>query len=259
MKPKPPIFKAKTAYASLTIEQKGDLIYLRTDDNALQSVINRQNPERLELQNLHSLMGILLFLPVPEKICLLGTGGGGLIHFFRHHYRNSQVTAVEIDGELLEIMHERMNLPHPDERLTYIIDDARHYIDTNQQKYDLIITDLFLGNRSPDWLLQETSMQSLYSMLTHKGGLCYNLVIDDEDDFKAFYASLRQIFDQQTLCLPVAGLDNTIAFALRQRPPDCDMSEYMQKALELGEQHEISYLETLSAIYATNPSGSGII
>ena len=259
MKPNPSIFKAKTAYASLSIEQNGDQLLLRTDDNALQSVIDPQTPERLELQNLRSLMGILLFLPAPQKICLLGTGGGGLVHFLRHHYPYSHITAVEIDSELLEIMHLRMALPMADASLTYIIDDARHFIETNQQKFDLIIADLFLGNQSPEWLLRQPSMQSLHSMLSSTGGLCYNLVIDNEKDFNEFYANLRQVFDQQTLCLPVAGLDNTIAFALRQKPEECEMPKYMQKALELGELHDINYMETLSSIYATNPSGSGII
>ena len=259
MKPDLSIFKAKTAYTSLSIEQQGEQLLLRTDGNALQSVIDRQSPQKLELKNLRSLMGMLLFLPAPENICLLGTGGGSLIHFLRHHYPQSPITAVEIDAELLEIMHSRMALPKADESLTYIIDDARHFIENNQQKFDIIIVDLFLGNQSPEWLLQKPSMQDLFSMLSSTGGLCYNLVIDSENDFNNFYSNLREVFHQATLCLPVEGLDNTIAFALRHQSGDCEMTEYMQKALELGDQHDINYMEVLSAIYATNPAGSGII
>ena len=152
-----------------------------------------------------------------------------------------------------------MALPRADESLTYIIDDASHFIDSSQQKFDLVIADLFLGNQSPQWLLQTASMQQFNAMLTENGGLCYNLVIDSEKDFTAFYANLRAVFQQKTLCLPVEGLDNTIAFALRHQPEDCEMTEYMQKAFELGDQHGINYMEVLSAIYATNPVGSGII
>jgi len=259
MKPDLPIFKAETAYTSLTIEQKGGQLLLRTDGDALQSVINQQNPQILALKNLRSLMGILLFLPPPERICLLGTGGGSLIHFLRFHYPKSHITAVEIDHELLEIMHAKMSLPRADDLLTYVIDDASHFIDTSEQKFDLIIADLFLGIQSPPWLLQSASMHRLNAMLTDTSGLCYNLVIDSEVDFKAFYANLRTVFQQKTLCLPVEGLDNTIAFALRHQPEDLEMAEYMQKAFELSDQHDSNYMEVLSAIYATNPVGSGII
>jgi len=259
MKPDPSIFKAETAYTSLSIEKKDGQLLLRTGGDALQSVINQKNPQLLALKNLRSLLGILIFLPTPENICLLGTGGGSLIHFLRFHYPESHITAVEIDHELLEIMHAKMALPRADDSLTYIIDDAHHFIDTSQQKFDLIIADLFMGNQSPQWLLQTASMQHLNAMLTDLGGLCYNLVIDNEVEFNAFYANLRTVFQQKTLCLPVEGLDNTIAFALRHQTKDGEMTGHMQKAFELGDQHDINYMEVLSAIYATNPVGSGII
>lgn len=255
----PSIFKVDTAYNSIFIESDEESWTLRTADRDLQSRINRQNPEQLALKNLCYSMGILLFLPAPESICLLGTGGGGLIHFLRHHYPASRINAVEIDGELLEIMHREMALPGADERLTYIIDDALHYIDNCRDQFDLIIVDLFLGNRSPAWLLQAGSMLKLYTMLNPQGGLSYNLVIDSETDFNEFYASLRRTFHQQTLCLPVEDLDNTIVFAFRQPPAERDMTAYMTLAYELGTRQGIDYMEILSAIYGTNPTGSGVI
>lgn len=255
----PSIFKADTAYNAIFIDTDEHFWTLRTADQDLQSRINRRNPEQLTLKNLRYLMGILLFLPAPESICLLGTGGGGLIHFLRHHYPASRINAVEIDGELLEIMHREMALPEADERLTYIIDDALHYIDNCRDQFDLIIIDLFLGNRSPSWLLKAGSMQKLYAMLNRQGGLSYNLVIDSETDFNEFYASLKRSFHQQTLCLPVEDLDNTVAFAFRQPPVECDMASYMAIAYELGTRQDINYMEILSAIYGTNPTGPGVI
>ncbi len=255
----PSIFKAETAHSSIIIESTDEFWTLRTARQDLQSRINRTQPERLALKNLRFLMGILLFLRPPQNICLLGTGGGGLIHFLRHHYIDSRITAVEIDAELLEIMHRFMALPRADERLTYIIDDAIHYLENCTDRFDLIIVDLFLGNRSPGWLLQAGSMQKLRAMLSLQGGLCYNQVIESETDFKAFYASLRRVFHQQTLCLTVEELDNTIAFAFRQPPPENDIAAYITLANELGTRQNINYMEILSAIYSTNPTGSGVI
>ncbi len=255
----PSIFKADTAYNTLFIEADEQFWTLRTADQDLQSRVNRRNPEDLALKNLRYLMGILLFLSAPEKILLLGTAGGGLIHFLRHHYPTSRITAVEIDGKLLEIMHREMALPEADEKLTYVIEDARHYIDNYPDQFDLIIVDLFFGNRCPAWLLQAESMQKLYAMLNSPGGLAYNLVMDSESEFNEFCTKLGRNFHQQTLCLPVEDLDNTLAFAFRQPPAECDMSAYMETAYELGIRHDINYMEILSAIYASNPAGSGVI
>ena len=255
----PSIFKADTAYNSIFVECDDKFWTLKTADQDLQSRINRQNPEQLILKNLRYLMGILLFLPAPKNICLLGTGGGALIHFLRHYYPQSPLTAIDIDGELLEIMHNKMDLPVADEKLRYIIDDAAHYIENCQDQFDLIIVDLFLGNHSPDWLLQSGSMRRLYAMLNDNGGLSYNLVIDSDSDFNEFYANLRRIFRQQTLSLPIEELDNTIAFAFRQPPPERNMTEYMALAYDLGAQQDINYMEILSVIYRTNPTGAGVI
>ena len=110
-------FKATTKYASLSIVQKADCVELRSDTNALHSVINLKNPQRLALRNLEYLMGVLLFIPAPQKILLLGTGGGSLIHFLRHHYPRSHLTSVDNDSELQDLIQQKMLLPEASENL----------------------------------------------------------------------------------------------------------------------------------------------
>ncbi|NNE63673.1 MAG: methyltransferase domain-containing protein [Gammaproteobacteria bacterium] len=252
-------FKANTRYNSISIETDYEYSTLRTANDDLQSRINRKYPERLALDNLIYLSGILLFIPPPKDICLLGTGAGCLIHFFRHHYPDSHITAIDIDAELLEIMQEHMALPTADDHLTYIIDDAAHYLKNNQQQFDLILLDLFLGDQSPDWLLQKDSMQQLFSMLKNQGGVGYNLLIDSEKEFTYYYKCLRKVFQQQTLCLPVKNLDNILTFAFRQPAPARNMSKNLEKAMVLSSQLDLNYMEILSEIYSTNPTGSGVI
>ena len=252
-------FKADTRYNSISIEIDSDFRTLRTANNDLQSRINWKHPEQLALSNLISLTGILLFIPPPKSICLLGVGAGCLIHFFRHTYPAAHITAIEIDGELLEIMHEHMALPTADDRLNYIVDDAAHYLKNNQQPFDLILLDLFLGDKSPEWVLQKDSMHQLFLMLNRRGGVGYNLLIDSEDEFTRYYKSLRNVFQQQTLCLAVEDLDNTLVFAFREPIPAQDMSKNLEKAMMLSSQFNLNYIEILSAIYKTNPTGSGVI
>lgn len=219
----------------------------------------RKSPAQLVLKNLAYLTGILLFMPPPKSICMLGTAAGGLIHFFRHYYPESHITAVDIDGEMLDLMQQRMGLPPADQKLTYVIDDALHYLDNCKQQFDLILVDLFIGNKLPPWLLQTHSMQQIYSKLNNQGGVGYNLIIDSEQDFTRYYKNLRQVFAQQTLCLRVDELDNILAFAFRDASPAADMEQNITRASQLSEQLDNNYLEILSAIYATNPVGSGII
>ncbi|MCP4429947.1 MAG: hypothetical protein GY806_03120 [Gammaproteobacteria bacterium] len=255
----PSVFKVSTRYNSISIESDAEYWTLRTANDDLQSRINRTYPQQLALKNLIYLTGILLFIPPPKNICLLGVGAGSLVHFFRHNYPHSQITAIEIDGELLEIMQQRMALATTDDRLTYIIDDAVHYLDNCRQQFDLIMVDLFLGDQSPKWLLQKDSIQQLYSILNKHGGVGYNLLIDSEKDFNCYYKCLAEVFHQQTLCLPIEDLDNTLTYAFRDPLPVRDMNENLAKAMTLNTQNNLNYVEILSTIYASNPTGSGVI
>ena len=253
------IFKLHTAYNQITIRQDGDLLNLYAGEGVRQSTINLKSPHKLELKNLSHLMGILLFLSEPANILILGTAGGSLIHFFRKHYPQCLITAVDIDAELLAAMHQKMALPLSDARLSYVIDDALHYLKNCDQVFDLIISDVFIGNQSPAWLLEADSMRQFSDRLSEQGGLACNLLINSEHQFDQYYRDLQRIFNRQTISLSVEGLDNTLTYALRNTPPQREMTGYMQRAVELSERHDLPYLEILSTIFTTNPGGQGIL
>lgn len=252
-------FKVTSHHSDLSVETNANTLELRTNSNTLQSVINVDHPEKLALKNLEYLIAVLLFMPQPKRILLLGTGGGSLVHFLRHHYPDSHLTSIDIDGELLDLMHDKMILPQANDNLAYVIDDAANYLQHCDQTFDLILVDIFIGDQSPDWLLSTENMRRLHMLLSTSGAVAYNLLIDDESSFTEYYRDLREVFSQQTLCIPVAGYDNSITYGFRYQTEEQDMSSYMQQALDLGEAHDINYMEILSAIYATNPSGAGVI
>lgn len=252
-------FKIETTYNNINACYLQGRLELRSGDNALQSVIDLKSPHHLALRNLEHLVAVLLFIPRPERVLILGTAAGSLLHFMRYYYPETEVTAVDIDIELIEQLLAKKILPGAQTGLSYVYDDARHFIRHCEQNYDLIIIDVFAGAQSPTWLLEKEVTSNLFRLLNERGALAYNLLIDSEHDFKRFYRSLRLVFDEQTLCLPVEGLENTIAFAFRSPSSARDMSENMEQALALSEYLEIDLMRVLAVIYDTNPIGRGVI
>ena len=122
--------QTSTLHKDIIIQQKNELLQLlfASEPDAVQSAINSQAPQLLVMKNLQYLMGILLFIPPPEKILLLGVGAGSLVHFFRHYLPESHITGVDYDAELIHIAQTKMMLPEADERLNLVIDDAHRYI-----------------------------------------------------------------------------------------------------------------------------------
>ncbi len=252
-------FKIKTAHNCIDVCYQQGRIEFRSGDNALQSVIDLANPHHLELKNLEHLMAVLLFIPDPERILMLGTAAGSLLHFFKHHYPRSDFTTVDIDVDLTEQLLQREILPPAQTGLRYVYDDAANYITHCDQSYDLILVDIFNGSHSPAWLLEKESINNLYQLLTRQGALAYNLLINSEHDFKRFYRDLRLVFDEQTLCLPVKGFENTIAFGICSPQPARDMTQNINYAATLSQRLGIDLMRVLSVIYNTNPVGRGII
>jgi spermidine synthase len=190
---------------------------------------------------------------------MLGTAAGSLLHFLRYHYPQADITAVDIDNQLIEQLLKLDILPPADDRLTYICDDAQQIIKRSEANFDLVLVDVFNGVQSPPWLLEKTSIQQLHDLLNDNGALALNLLIDSDHDFRLFNLAVRRQFQQQTLCLPVSGLENKIVFGVRGKTAARDMTSNLQAALELSTQLGIDFMPILSVIYNTNPVGGGLI
>jgi spermidine synthase len=255
----PENFKIETAFNSIHLVRCGSRLELRSHDKALQSVVNLETPQRLQMANLEYLMSVLLFTAAPQRILMLGTAAGSLLHFLRHHYPQANITALDIDAELVEQLRQLQILPAGTPELTYLYDDAARYIATCKEDYDLVIVDIFNGAQTPPWLLEKTVIQQLFEMTSSGGALAFNLLIESEHDFGLFYRDLRQRFDDNTINLPVAGLENRVVYAIRDSAPANDMPSNMQAALTLSAQLEIDLMPILAVIYNTNPSGRGLI
>ena len=243
------------------VRQQGDILQLVFDNeaDAIQSAIDLKQPHRLVMKNLQYLMGILLFMPAPQKILLLGVGGGSLIQFFRHYLPQSHITAVDYDQSLLDLAHQQMLLPQASPQLSYAVLDARQFIADATQQFDLIVVDIFDGSQSPKWLLQDEFTRQLQGCLSKQGALAYNLLMQSETAFSTFYKRLRHIFRSQTLCLEAEEYENILLYALNFEPPKRSMMQSIEHAALTETRYPLPFSQILSVIYNINPVDAGII
>ncbi len=253
--------KTSTQQGEVLVKQQGDILKMvfSSEPDATQSAINQKKPQQLLMENLKYLMGILLFMQPPKNILILGVGAGSLIQFFRHHHPDSHITAVDYDSELLEIAHQHMLLPKADDRLNYVIQDAREYIEKSQQQFDLIIVDIFNGSQSPDWTRDKSFNEQLKCCLSTQGAVAYNMLINSEKSFNTFYKLLRKTFAGHTLCLETEDYENLLLYALNYEPESRSMMQNLENAQEAQDKYQLSFSQILSVIYDINPIDSGII
>ena len=259
MEADPKNFKFRTAHNDLRIYRHGNLIELRSHDHALQSVIDLQAPERLRLENLEFLMSVLLFIPQPKSVLVLGTAAGSLLHYLRYYLPEARITAVDIDDLLVERMLRMRILPPAGDNLEYIHADAADFIADDGRQFDLVLVDVFTGASSPAWLLQSETGEALYRICGENGAVSYNLLLASDHDFRIFYRELRRIYRDMTLCLPVPGFENRIVCAVRHPQCPAGMDVRLHRAGKLSASLGVDFVRLLSAAYNSNPSGIGLL
>ena len=252
-------FKIRTEHNDIQVCYRRGLLELRSRDNALQSVVDLQSPERLCLENLEHMMTVLLFIPEPERILVLGTAAGSLLHYLRHFLPRARITSVDIDAELVDRMLQLKVLPPAGSRLEYVHADAASYIAAAPQPFDLVLVDIFTGARSPSWLLQREAGEALYRLCSERGAVSYNLLLASDHDFGAFYRLIRRIYRDNTLCLPVQGLENRIVCAVRQAQSRTDTDQRLRQASALSSRLGIDFVRLMSVACNSNPSGIGLL
>jgi spermidine synthase len=72
----------------------------------IQSTMSLKEPFALELDYTQAMMSFMLFLARPQRIFMLGLGGGSLAKFCWRHVGSARITVVEIDPDVIAFRDE---------------------------------------------------------------------------------------------------------------------------------------------------------
>lgn len=114
----------------------------------------------------------------PKSILMLGLAGGTAFRTLRHLLPDCQFTAVDIDGGIIELAKEHMELEELG--IEVIIGDAYRWLEKNTRKFDIVFDDIYLAGNADVFRPCEWDRQILKHLqrAVAKGGLLgVNLVI----------------------------------------------------------------------------------
>lgn len=105
--------------------------------------------------------------PKNSKVLLLGLGGGSLVKQLTE--QGFSVEVCELDKRIAYVARHYFYI-NKDVKIT--VDDARHFIKTCSQKYDVIIFDTFKGEDPPNHVFTIESLAETKKLL-HKDGIIF--------------------------------------------------------------------------------------
>jgi len=131
----------------------------------------------------------------PVKSCLiLGLGLGSIPDMLTTRFKkNIQFTAVEIDEKVIQLAMEYVlrpkNIP-----VNVFTADAASFLEWHHGKYDMICSDVFIGDRIPKELETEAALLGMKNMLKPNGILLYNRLSRFEPDIRNSLAFRDETF-----------------------------------------------------------------
>ncbi len=173
------VHKERSLYRNIIVEDSGDLRCLKFNEKSSktnQSCLYKSNPEKLVFNYTKLLFSGLLTIDKPERILIVGLGGGTMSNTLHQLYPNAQIDNVEIDPAVIKVAREHFGFFENDHIKSYV-KDGRIFVKRakiKKQSYNWIILDAFNGDYIPEHLLTQEFLMEVKSLLAKNGVLTAN-------------------------------------------------------------------------------------
>ncbi|MEO5344910.1 MAG: fused MFS/spermidine synthase [Magnetococcus sp. YQC-9] len=172
------VAEEKSLYRNvLVFEEKGlRCMKFGTHDNARQSCMEIADPVAMVFNPPRMLMAGLYLLPDPQRILVMGLGGGALVATLQTLLPDSEIDAVEIDPAVIRVAKKYFAFT-PGKNTRVHAEDGRVFVKhqlRQKKKYDFIALDAFDHISVPEHMTTREYLQELKTLLTDHGVLAAN-------------------------------------------------------------------------------------
>lgn len=173
-------------------------------NSIIQTEMNLSNQQSVS-EYIHLLEKNIIYFP-KGKALILGLGGGLVSNVFhQYHY---QVTGVEFDERIIKMAKTFFYL---NDSVKTVCDDARHFINTDNSKYNIVLFDIFKAEEQPSHVITMESLEKLKLLLDSNGVVLINthgyLKGEKGKGTQCLLATLKQAGFSLKICTPSENED----------------------------------------------------
>jgi spermidine synthase len=184
-------------------------------DGCTQSEMHLADPYALVNEYTRKMMGFLAFQPRPERVLVIGLGGGSLVKYCHRHLPCTKITAVEIDPDVLAL-RSQFYVPPDDERLSIIQADGAHHIAqmvVRGEQTNAILVDAYDHKGIAKAVVKKSFLENAKRSLSANGVFVMNLVAGPIEA-KRIVATIREVFGESVVVIAIRnGGSNLVVFA----------------------------------------------
>ncbi len=188
------------------------------EGGARQSVVKLGDPGHLELPYARTILAAFAICERPQRVLVVGLGGGTIPMFLRKHYPDLVIDAVELDPEVVNVAKQYFGF-REDPRMRVYVADGRRFIEQCRVPYDIIFLDAFGCDSVPYSLTTEEFLQSVRRAIVADGIVVGNIWSRGANRLHdSMIRTYQEVFDDlYILGVRLAGNEILIASA-RKRP-----------------------------------------
>ena len=173
-----PVYQEDSPYQQVRIRDD-DLFRYLILDRTYHAVMWKADPIALFLPYSQVMVASLALVPEPKRGLILGHGGGSLAKWLAHQWPELELDVVEIDPTVVRMAEEYFSYRPPSRHHVHIR-DARVFLNSTDQVYDLIWVDAFARHMIPFHLTTVEFFAELRTHLAPNGVLAVNLASSGE-------------------------------------------------------------------------------
>ncbi len=177
-------------------------------------------------------MASLMVQDNPQRILIIGLGGGTLVHTYSTLFPDAEIVISEIDEAVVEVARDYFDFVETD-KIKIATEDGRVYIKRagiRGEKFDLVILDAFNGEYIPEHLMSAEFLTEVKALLPDDGMVIAN-TFSTSRLYAAESVTYAQVFGE-FFNIRQSGTGNRLVVASMQPLPDRATLEERAKALQ---------------------------
>lgn len=179
----------------------------------IQSRMQLDDPQGLDLAYTRTMMACLLFQPDPRRITMIGLGGGSLAKFCHQHLPLAQIQVAEINPHVIALRDD-FDIPPDSARFQVLRADGARFVRSPAAAADLLLIDGFDYDGLPEVLGTQRFYDDCHACLQPGGLLVQNLHLGDAR-YPVLVDRVRRSFDDAVLVVDDSDKSNSIVFACK--------------------------------------------
>jgi len=225
---------------------------LHFDFMATQSEMRCDAPDELVVPYTRTMMGFLLFKPTPEKIVMIGLGGGSIPKYCRAKIPEASIVVTEINPDVVAL-RDLFCIPPDDERFQVLCEDGASFVRNALDSVDVLLVDGFDLNGQSAQLCTQHFYDDCYRCLSPGGMVVINLAVEDPH-LERSVARIRRSFEN-VFVVESEDCTNRVAFAGKGTQMGLPFEQLCARLGKLEGHHPVCLRDTLHRIrYEQYPS-----